>query len=306
MYGRTPLCLAFCGPSRSAVTRLARAAASSQVAGRVRQAGTDVLGDDRVRPPSPDPAVPRSAGGRKESLRSAVPVKAVVLGCDEAFRPGEVEPPDPAVQVHDLVLQHGRRQSTVDHHQPGLALHWRLSPRVRQAQQLADGDDPTPPGLLLDRPVQFVATAGATAQRSVQRRQRSRRTQPARHLNRRPCGRGRGPPRDHGQRCAFAAVHHQARRRMQAPADGVEHMQIRWPFGVEAIGRRGSTYARRDRRAACQIEPAQSQPGRQLTAAVDAVPNLLQYTAFHARFQTATGEECQCLGGGNDSTLDVE
>ena len=51
------------------------------------------------------------------------------LGCDTHFGPGEIEPPSFAVEVDDLVLQDGRRQPAVEHHEPGLALHRRLGQR---------------------------------------------------------------------------------------------------------------------------------------------------------------------------------
>ncbi len=89
--------------------------------------------------------------------------------------------------------------------------------------------------------LQFAATARAAAQRGVQCGERSRPTQPARYLDRRPSGRGRRPSRDpsrhQGHRCAITTVHEQTSGRVQSSADGVEHVQIRLLFGVEAVHR---------------------------------------------------------------------
>jgi hypothetical protein len=130
--------------------------------------------------------------------------------------------------------------------------------------------------------------------------------QATRDLDRRPRGRRGRPSRDHGQRRARTTVHEQAVSRSQLPATRIEHVQICGSFGVEAVRSSCSTHACRDRRASRQVQPAQSQCGSHFTAAVNAIPNLLQRNVIHVCLQAAPGEERQRLGGGHHSALRVE
>jgi len=248
---------------------------------------------------------PRVAGPA-EMRRTAVPVEAVVLGGDAVFRPGEVELPGSAAQVNDLVLQHGRRQAAVEHDQPCLALHRRLGQRGGQPGQLPSRDNAAPPGMPLEHAAQFVASAGAAAQRGVQRRQGSWLAQAARHLDSRPRGHGGRPRADDGQRRARTAMHQQTAGRSQLLATRVQHVQVRILFGVEAVRGRCGAQTDRDRRACRQIQAARPQRVGDFTAAVNAVPNLLQHTAFQVHLQAAAGEVGQRLGGGSHAALHRE
>ena len=103
-------------------------------------------------------------------IAAAMPIHAVVLNGDTQLGPCEVEPPELAIAVHELVLQLGNRQAAVDHREPCFALHRRLRPPVSQRNQVADCDDAATSGLLDRGPPEFGTVAAPAAQRGVQRR----------------------------------------------------------------------------------------------------------------------------------------
>jgi hypothetical protein len=139
------------------------------------------------------------------------------------------------LQIHDLVLQHRRRQPAVDHHEAGFALHWGLGQRVCQRQQLAHLDDAAAAGLQSDRPHQVGGAACAAAQRGVQCGQCARPSQRPGHFDGRPRGSRRRAAAHQFQRRTITTVHDQAVGRPQLPALGIENMQFRSSFGVEAV-----------------------------------------------------------------------
>jgi hypothetical protein len=131
--------MAFCGRSRRVSATQLRVDAGDEVLCPVSLWYTMAM---TIQPTS------CSAAWRLRSLRIAwvaVPIEAIVFNRDALCRPREINAPELAVAVDDLVLQLRHRQTTVDHRETRLALHRRFRQPIGQWQKFATATMPRRP-----------------------------------------------------------------------------------------------------------------------------------------------------------------
>ena len=289
---------------REGVTRRAQTRSSRR--DKFARADIDILGNDGHDQPHPALGVRRTSPVPEKRVRPAVPVDAVVLGSDRV-RARQVEPPGAPCRSRTSYCRTGAgKPPSIMTSRASLSIG---DSRLRggKTKQLTHGNDAAAPDCRRtarsSRPRSHVPLrSAASSVASALGRRRPRATSIAVHaavVAGRPATRVSGAP---SRRCTTRPS-----PRLQSPRPGVEHVQIRGWFGVEAMRSGGSAEACCDRRTGRQIKPAQSQcrvhlrRGRKCHTRLAAARH---YSASASNPRRVQG--LQRLGGSHDSALRVK